>query len=247
MKTEFVSLKTFAHGTLMCGSLVAAVLCSSQARAEGTSPAVTSPSWGTQPNPPPPLPEAEPQAKAEEAPRPVPRRRVTVAPEAVDEEVAAPDRVPTKPVEERFLHGFRVGYAYTMNYDKPIEAFHGESLADRTHMRTPHTLLLGYEAIYRATGHSWLNVILVGNAMVGGLEQSQFYPTANTLIGFEFKNSFQAGVGANLAPLKDNIAHSIVAVGWTPRAGAFYVPVHGFFIPDVDGVHRVGVTTGVTW
>jgi len=26
-----------------------------------------------------------------------------------------------------------------------------------------------------------------------------------------------------------------------------YTPVHAFFIPDVDGVHRMGVLTGVTW
>jgi hypothetical protein len=29
--------------------------------------------------------------------------------------------------------------------------------------------------------------------------------------------------------------------------GSFYVPLHAFFIPDVDGLHRTGVTTGVTW
>ena len=33
----------------------------------------------------------------------------------------------------------------------------------------------------------------------------------------------------------------------TPRVGSFYVPLHAFFIPDVDGLHRTGVTTGVTW
>ena len=80
-----------------------------------------------------------------------------------------------------------------------------------------------------------------------GLEQSKFWPSGNLLIGFEMRNSFQIGVGVNLTPLKESFAHTIFAAGWTPRAGAFYVPLHFFFVPDVDGNHRMGVTTGVTW
>lgn len=152
-----------------------------------------------------------------------------------------------QPIEQRFLHGFRLGYGYVMDYDKPVKSLGDKSLAERTNMRAPHNFLLGYEGFYRMVGHSWLNVILVGNVIVAGLEQSQFYPTANTLLGFEFNNSFQVGVGADFAPLKDNIAHTIFAAGWTPRVGSFYTPLHAFFIPDVDGIHRMGVLTGVTW
>jgi hypothetical protein len=114
-------------------------------------------------------------------------------------------------------------------------------------MKSPNSFLLGYEAVYRVVGHSWLNVILLGNAMIAGLEQSKVFPTANLLIGFEFNNSFQIGTGASLAPLKGEEAHAIFAAGWTPRVGSFYVPVHAFAIPDVDGAHRLGMTTGVTW
>jgi hypothetical protein len=149
--------------------------------------------------------------------------------------------------DERLLHGFRIGYSYVMNSEKPADSLGGQSLKDAAHMRTPNSFLIGYEAFYRMTSHSWVNVILVGNVMVAGLEQSQFWPSANGLLGFELDNSFQVGVGANLSPLKDSYAHTIVAAGWTPKAGRFYVPLHAFFIPDVDGVHRMGVTTGVTW
>lgn len=114
-------------------------------------------------------------------------------------------------------------------------------------MRAPAHFLLGYEVVYRVTSGSWLNVILLGNAMVAGLEQSRFFPSANGLLGFELGNAFQIGVGANLSPLKGSEAHAIVAAGWTPRVGKLYVPVHAFFIPDVDGVHRAGMTTGVTF
>jgi hypothetical protein len=149
--------------------------------------------------------------------------------------------------DRRLLHGFRVGYGHTLDYDKPVKSLGDKSLADRTGMRSPHNFLIGYEAFYRMVGHSWLNVILVGNVIVAGLEQSQFYPTGNTLLGFEFNNSFQLGVGANFAPLKGAFAHTIFAAGWTPKVGSFYTPLHAYFIPDVDGVHRIGVLTGVTW
>jgi hypothetical protein len=149
--------------------------------------------------------------------------------------------------EQRVMTGFRLGYLYVFDHKKPLEGLGGQSLSERTGMRSPHQFLIGYEAFYRMLGNSSLNVLLVGNAMISGLEQSRFYPSANGLIGFEFRNSFQLGVGVNVTPLKGNAAHTIVAAGWTPRSGAFYVPIHAFFIPDVDGAHRVGLTTGVTF
>jgi hypothetical protein len=178
------------------------------------------------PSPSPPQPQPQPQNVATDTPATAP--------------------VPAHP-EERLLHGFRLGYGYVMNFDKPAKAFDGQSLADKTGMRSPSHLLLGYEVMGRLAGHSWLNVILVGNVVIAGLEQSKFFPTANGLLGFEFDDSFQVGVGPSLQPLEGSYAHAIFAAGWTPRVGSFYVPVHAFFIPDVDGVNRMGVTTGVTW
>lgn len=145
------------------------------------------------------------------------------------------------------LHGFRVGYGHVMNYDAPAQALGGKSLKEQTGMRSPHHLLLGYEVVYRVVSHSWLNVLLLGNAMIAGVEQSKILPSGNLLIGAELNNSFQIGVGANLSPLKGSEAHAIAAAGWTPRVGTIYTPVHFYFIPDVDGVHRMGVTTGVTF
>lgn len=149
--------------------------------------------------------------------------------------------------EQKLLTGFRLGYLYVFDSKKPQEALEGQSLAQKTGMRSPHQFLIGYEAFYRMLGHSGMNVLLVANAMVSGLEQSKFYPSGNGLIGFEFRNSFQLGVGVNVTPLKGSEAHTIIAAGWTPRSGSFYVPIHAFFVPDVDGSHRVGVTTGVTF
>jgi hypothetical protein len=147
------------------------------------------------------------------------------------------------PPDKTILHGFRFGYGNIANFDDN----NPNSPKEKYHLKSPHQFIIGYELMARLVGHSWLNVILVGNVLVTGLEQSRVLPNANTLIGFEFNKSFQAGVGANLTPDPDKPAHMILAGGWTPRAGSFYVPVHVFFIPDVDGYHRSGVTVGVNW
>lgn len=151
------------------------------------------------------------------------------------------------PDDSTLLHGFRLGYGYVMNYDQASNALDGKSLKDKLGLRSPHHFLLGYEVVYRVVSHSWLNVLLLANGIVAGLEQSKVLPSANLLIGAELKNTFQIGVGANLSPLKGSEGHTIVAAGWTPRVGSIYTPVHFFFIPDVDGNHRMGITTGVTF
>lgn len=159
----------------------------------------------------------------------------------------APGKVGDPLTDARFLHGFRIGYSYVANYDKPLDSLDGKSFQDKTGVKSPNSFLLGYEVVVRMVGHSWLNVILVGNGLVAGIEQSKFLPSGNALIGFEFNNSFQVGVGAHLTPLKGQEAHNAFAAGWTPRVGTFYVPIHAFFVPDVDGNHRVGMLTGVTF
>lgn len=218
--------------------------------------------------PPPPLPSAlpPPAPSTPLASPPIPAPSPTAEPAAREPQLSSSSSLrltyeasrvgvdrpveplaPRSPDDSTILHGFRLGYGYVMNYDQPAVAFDGKSLKQQAGLRSPHHFLLGYEVVYRVVGHSWLNVLLLGNAMVAGLEQSKFLPSANALIGFELKNTFQVGVGANLTPLKGSEAHTIIAAGWTPRVGTIYTPVHFFFIPDVDGVHRMGVTTGVTF
>ena len=151
-----------------------------------------------------------------------------------------------KPVGRRLLHGFRIGYNHIAKYDQPTRE-NGMSIQEEFKLKTPHTMVLGYETFYRIVGHSWLNVLVVGNVSVAGLEQSKFIPTASGLIGAEFNESFQVGVGVNLTPDPQAPTHMIAAVGWTPRVGAIYTPVHFFFVPDTEGNHRAGATVGVTW
>lgn len=172
-------------------------------------------------------------------------------PAATVEQEPAPAReikAPPPPDAERLLHGFRLGYMFVNDYDRPIDKDDpGSSLKEQLDMKSPHLFVIGYEVMRRMVGHSWLNVILVGNAMVAGLEQSKFYPSANFLIGFEIDRSFQIGVGPNLTPTRDKAAHVIFAAGWTPLVGRIYLPVHAFYVPDVDGNFRTGMTVGVNW
>jgi hypothetical protein len=152
---------------------------------------------------------------------------------------------------ERVLHGFRLGYMVWFNHDDPSsEEDLDDTPAASLDLRSPHLFVIGYEVAWRLpAGSDALNVLLVGNVMAAGLEQSKFLPTANGLLGFEIDRSFQLGVGANVAPIasEDKALHMIVAAGWTPRSGDLYLPVHAFLIPDVDGHHRAGLTLGVTW
>lgn len=209
-----------------------------------------------------PDPITSPPPEAEEPPRPdapltpqvaeaPPATTPAPGPAATVEEEPAPAReieAPPPPDAERLLHGFRLGYMFVNDYDRPIdEDDPHSSLKEELDMKSPHLFVIGYEVMRRMVGHSWLNVILVGNAMVAGLEQSKFYPSANFLIGFEIDRSFQIGVGPNLTPTRDKAAHIIFAAGWTPLVGRIYLPVHAFYVPDVDGNFRTGMTVGVNW
>ena len=170
-----------------------------------------------------------------------------------DRPEAASDELGGRGVKsKRILHGFRMGYLFLTNYDQPTDSPDDPecpncSLKEKYKLKTPHQFLMGYELMARMVGHEWLNVILVGNVMASGLEQSRFFPSGNALIGFELDRSFQVGVGANVTLEEEKPAHMIVAAGWTPEVGGFYVPVHAFFIPDVDQNHRTGATVGVNW
>ncbi len=157
-----------------------------------------------------------------------------------------------KPVGRRFMHGFRLGWTYLFNMTKATRDTDGDNMPDQSLMKeydlkSANMMLLGYEGFYRIVGHSWLNVLIVGNVTVAGLEQSKFIPAASGLLGFEFDKSFQLGVGVNVTPDPDAPTHMIAAAGWTPKVGSINTPVHFFFVPDPDRNHRMGATIGMSW
>lgn len=166
--------------TTMCSTLLALVTTSTAALAQPPTGSwtVSVDAQGNTPNgsvvaPPPTAPPPNaPPLPAGSAPPPaaVPQPAIASASIARDPDV---DRAaPTLPTAatERVLHGLRLGYGYVANLDKPVKGLGGASLSDKIGMRSPHSMLIGYELMYRMTGQSWLNVILVGNVIVAGLE-----------------------------------------------------------------------------
>jgi len=155
-----------------------------------------------------------------------------------------------QPAGQRFASGFRFGAMYISNYDKPNRVESDGSMGSiksELGLKTPYMFLLGYEGFYRVIGHSWLNVLMVGNLSVAGLEQSKFVPVGSGLLGFEFDRSFELGVGINLVPDTKAPSHVILAAGWTPRIGSIQTPIHVFYVPDADGNSRSGATIGMNW
>jgi hypothetical protein len=183
------------------------------------------------------VPSARPSSAAEIA---APTLNQPPAPDAVDEE----------PEFDFFSHGFRLGYLYLVNHDCRLQGTDPDSCVDMTEkydVKRPHFFVLGYELTQRVRGSSWLNVLFVENILLSGLEQSLFLPSLNTLLGFEFYDQVQIGVGINLVPSEFKPAHMIMAIGWTPKVGNINVPIHFAFIPDVDNQHRLAATSGVNW
>jgi len=165
-----------------------------------------------------------------------------------------------RPAGERFTSGFRLGWMYLANFDaKNRVGDNGQmtSLKEQYGLKSPNMFLLGYEGFYRVIGHSWLNVLMVGNVSVAGLDQSKFIPTGSGLLGFELNRSFELGVGVNLIPDTQAPSHMIIAAGWTPTVGSIQTPIHFFYIPDsagtdamgnsLKGNSRMGATVGMNW
>ncbi|HTR51878.1 MAG TPA: hypothetical protein VMJ10_14280 [Kofleriaceae bacterium] len=202
-------------------------------------------------------------------PPPPPLMQPTAEPVVAPPAVAAPVSTAAtedddgwhRPAGQRFTSGFRLGWMYLSNYDAlNRKGDNGEmtSLKQQFGLKSPNMFLLGYEGFYRILGHSWLNVLMVGNVSVAGLDQSKFIPTASGLLGFEIQRSFELGVGINLTPDPQSPSHMIAAAGWTPKVGSIQTPIHFFYIPDESGVtdamghtvkgnSRMGATIGMNW
>lgn len=157
-----------------------------------------------------------------------------------------------RPAGQRFTSGFRMGGMYIANWEKPQmdrldSSGNPQSVKDKFGLKSPYMFLLGYEGFYRIVGHSWLNVLMVGNVSVAGLDQSKFIPTASGLLGFEIDRQLELGVGVNVTPDPVSPSHMIAAAGWTPKVGSIQTPIHFFYIPDADGNSRTGATIGMNW
>jgi hypothetical protein len=156
-------------------------------------------------------------------------------PAAADDENITP-----APREEWTIRkGLRFGYTYANKAEQ------SERLA------SPHMFAMGFEMQETMAGGDWLDLLFIQNVTVSGLEQSVVIPSVNALVGFEINNALQVGVGANAGIIdpsgENHFVHLVSALGWTQQAGAFSVPIHVVFIPDINDYYRFAVTTGVNW
>jgi len=116
----------------------------------------------------------DPAAPASDPPPPPSSSvRMTLEATQVDRPAVAPTPAPRSPKDEKLLHGFRLGYGYVLNYDKPAAGLDGESLKQRADLRAPSHLLVGYEVMYRVVGHSWLNVLLLASTTRSSLASAR--------------------------------------------------------------------------
>jgi hypothetical protein len=221
------------------------------ARPEGVSPPATEGEAAAEAPEPSPttsaVSTAAPQTAGVAWERPPPHEFATDAPGSGPHDGTLADDEVRDVSRDRLLHGFRLGWMFTTNADAEWEDGSDESYRDHYNLRSEHQFIFGYELTWRMIGHEWLNVLLVGNLLVAGVEQSRFFPSMNGLLGFELHNTFQIGVGVSLTPTKERATHMLAAFGWTPRVGGFYLPVHFFFVPDPYGHHRLGLTMGVNF
>ena len=109
---------------------------------------------------------------------------------------AADDEEPRVTVDHR--HGFRLGYAY---------------YPDQQVLDEPHLFVMGYELSQRLDGGSIIDVLIVQNLLVSGLNQSLFAPSANLLVGASIHDTLEIGVGPNLSLMPDVSTNMIAGVG----------------------------------
>lgn len=211
-----------------------------QSHAEDPAPAPVSPAPVSPAPAPAPAPVAP--APAPVAPAPAPAPAPAAAPEAP---VAAAEPPQTfsekygkgKGAEDHVVrHGFRVGYVYAnKGEDSPI-------------LDSGHLFAMGYEAEFRIASGGSMDVIIVPNVILLGMNQGVVIPTVNALVGVSFNKFVELGVGGNLAPSDSgNIVHMVAAVAITPSMGTLQLPVAVSFVPDNDGYWRLGLTAGVNW
>ena len=141
------------------------------------------------------------------------------------------------------MHGIRLGINYIYN----TETESGQDYMSQIHLKKPTQFVIGYEMMQRVVGQEWVNFIFAENIMIAGLEQSSISPVLNFLSGFEIYNRLQLAVGINITFIRESWSHMIFALGWTPQVGTIFIPVHFYFVPDVENRHRMGLTVGLNF
>jgi hypothetical protein len=141
-----------------------------------------------------------------------------------------------QPPKTEAFSGFRMGYGYVANSE----------------LRSPHLMILGWDHMQTISTGSRIDVIVAGNVSLGGMNQGVMLPSTHLIVGYQFNNSLQLGVGpvVTFAELGDQPSarlNMIAAAGWNIKMGDVYFPIHAAYVPDLDGRWRTYITTGMNW
>lgn len=141
-----------------------------------------------------------------------------------------------QPPKTQAVSGFRMGYGYVANSE----------------LRSPHLMILGWDHMQTISTGSKIDVIVAGNVSLGGMNQGVMLPSSHLIVGYQFNDSLQLGVGpvVTFAELGDQPSarlNMIAAAGWNIKMGDVYFPIHAAYVPDLDGRWRTYITTGMNW
>ena len=141
-----------------------------------------------------------------------------------------------EPPKVEAVTGFRMGYGYVAESD----------------LQSPHLMVLGWDHMQTVSTGTRIDVIVAGNVSLGGMNQGVLLPSSHLIIGYQFNDSLQLGIGPVLTFSELNTTPStrlnmIAAAGWNIKMGDVYFPIHAAYVPDVDGRWRTYITTGMNW
>jgi hypothetical protein len=141
-----------------------------------------------------------------------------------------------EPPNVEAVTGFRMGYGYVADSE----------------LQTPHLMVLGWDHMQTISTGTMIDVIVAGNVSLGGMNQGVLLPSSHLIVGYQFNDSLQLGIGPVLTFSELNTTPSarlnmIAAAGWNIKMGDVYFPIHAAYVPDVDGRWRTYITTGMNW
>ncbi len=135
-------------------------------------------------------------------------------------------------------NGLRMGYAY---------------IANEPALASPNLFVVGYENIHTFSSQGPLSILMMSNVSIAGINQGEFIPTGFLVLGYQFQERLQLGVGPIVGlqnPMSDQASwqsNMLLAVGYNLDMDGFHLPLHVGFVPDVDDRWRVYATTGFNW
>lgn len=157
-------------------------------------------------------------------------------PRFIQPQIFRPQGLPPRPVTAIDLSGPRFGL--TMLSPGAVDA-----LAEKDIIVKPLVSQFGWQFEKRLyTNSEGMSALTEFVPLISGLEQGQFLPSLNWLVGVRGASGMEFGVGPNISPVGVGL---VVAAGVTVRSGALNIPLN-FAVATSKSGARVSILTGFT-